>query len=316
MDYRIASLLPSATEIVAALGAADELVGRSHECDFPEGLAALPKVTAARIDATGTSAQIHARMEDALADVLSVYQIDVVGLTDLTPNVIITQAQCEVCAVTEDDVVAVLAQWGGDVATQPGSGMKLVSLTAEDLTGVYKDIAHVAHALDREAQGTVLITEMKNRLHAIGCSAVEAGWKPQLMLIEWMEPLMAGGNWMPELIALAGGEGLFAEVGKHSPWVDWADIAAADPEAILIAPCGFNLERVLEEMPALTKIPGWADLKAVKAGRVAAADGNSFFNRPGPRLVESTEIIAEFLHPDVFDFGHEGPHWRRVEGAG
>jgi iron complex transport system substrate-binding protein len=186
----------------------------------------------------------------------------------------------------------------------------MVSLTAADLAGVYEDIARVARALGREAQGTALITDMKNRLDAIGCAAVEAGWKPRLMLIEWMEPLMAGGNWMPELIALAGGEGLFAEAGRHSPWVDWADIAAADPEAILIAPCGFDLDRVLEEMPVLTKLPGWGDLKAVKAGRVAAADGNAFFNRPGPRLVESTEIIAEFLHPDVFDFGHQGTHWR------
>ena len=313
MDHRIASLLPSATEIVAALGAAHELVARSHECDFPEGVDALPVLTEARLDATGTSAQIHARMEDALADVLSVYRVDADGLRDLVPDVIVTQAQCAVCAVSEDDVVAALAQWGGgDGTTQPGPGAELVSLTAADLAGVYEDIARVARALGREAQGTVLVAEMKNRLDAIGGRAVEAGWKPQVMLIEWMEPLMAGGNWMPELIALAGGEGLFAEAGRHSPWVDWADIAAADPEAILIAPCGFTLERVLDEMPVLTGLPGWGDLKAVKAGRVAAADGNAFFNRPGPRLVDSTEIIAEFLHPDVFDFGHEGTHWRRV----
>jgi len=315
MDHRIASLLPSATEIVAALGAAHELVARSHECDFPDGIDSLPILTEARLDATGTSAQIHARMDDALADVLSVYRVDAEGLRDLVPDVIVTQAQCAVCAVSEDDVVAALAQWGRDgtnANARRAPGAELVSLTAAELAGVYDDIAHVARALGREAQGAVLVLAMKNRLDAIGCEAVEAGWKPRLMLIEWMEPLMAGGNWMPELIALAGGEGLFAEAGQHSPWVDWAEIAAADPEAILIAPCGFTLDRVLDEMPALTGLPGWADLKAVKAGRVAAADGNAFFNRPGPRLVESTEIIAEFLHPDIFDFGHEGTHWRMV----
>jgi iron complex transport system substrate-binding protein len=307
MDHRIASLLPSATEIVAALGAANELVARSHECDFPVGVDALPVLTEARLDAAGSSADIHARMEDALRDALSVYRVDAEGLADLTPDVIVTQAQCEVCAVSEDDVRAALAQWG---AGAKGSGAQLVSLTAADLSGVYDDIARVARALGREARGTTLVTEMRNRLDAIGCQAVEAGWKPRMMLIEWMEPLMAGGNWMPELINLAGGEGLFAQAGAHSPWVEWDDIAAADPEAILIAPCGFELERVAGEMPVLANLPGWNDLKAVRSGRVAIADGNAFFNRPGPRLVESTEIIAEFLHPDIFDFGHGGTHWR------
>ncbi|MCH8916679.1 MAG: cobalamin-binding protein [Proteobacteria bacterium] len=319
MDHRIASLLPSATEIVAALGAVHELVARSHECDFPHGIETLPVLTEARLDSTGSSAEIHARMEDALADALSIYRVDAGRLAGLAPDVIVTQAQCEVCAVSEDDVAAALAQWGRHGAGgdgQPGPGVELVSLTATNLSGIYDDIARVAQALGRQAQGTVLVAEMKNRLDAIGCRAVEAGWKPRLMLIEWMEPLMAGGNWMPELITLAGGEGLFAEAGAPSRWVDWADIKAADPEAILIAPCGFTLGRVLDEMPALTGLPGWDDLKAVKAGRVAAADGNGFFNRPGPRLVESAEIIAEFLHPDVFDFGHQGTHWRRVEGVG
>ncbi len=308
MHPRIASLLPSATEIVAALGAADHLVARSHECDFPEGVENLPVLTEARLDASGSSAEIHANMESALAEALSVYRVDAGRLRSLAPDVIVTQAQCEVCAVSEDDVIAALAAWGGD----DGSGADLVSLTAGDLAGVYDDIAGVARALGREAAGAGLIADMKNRFDAISCAAVEGGWKPRLMLIEWMEPLMAGGNWMPELIDIAGGEGLFGEAGAHSPWVDWADIAAADPEAILIAPCGFDLDRVLGEMPALTALPGWDGLKAVALGRVAAADGNAFFNRPGPRLVESAEIIAEFLHPDVFDFGHEGTHWRRV----
>lgn len=306
MGLRIVSLLPSATELVAALGAAGDLVGRSHECDFPADVAALPVLTEARLDPSGTSAQIHAGMEQALAEALSVYRVDAKRLRSLAPDVIVTQAQCEVCAVSEDDVTAAIADWGKD-----GEATRLVSLQAQDLSGVYDDIARLAKALGREAQGAVLASEMRNRLDAMSAEAVEAGWKPRLMLIEWMVPLMAGGNWMPELINLAGGEGLFADPGQPSPWVEWEDLRAADPEAILIAPCGFALDRVLAEMPALEGLPGWPELKAVKAGRVAVADGNAFFNRPGPRLVESAEIIAEFLHPDVFDFGHEGIAWQR-----
>lgn len=306
MGLRIVSLLPSATELVAALGAAEDLVGRSHECDFPADVAALPVLTEARLDPSGTSAQIHAGMEQALAEALSVYRVDAKRLRSLAPDVIVTQAQCEVCAVSEDDVTAAIADWGKD-----GEATRLVSLQAQDLSGVYDDIARLAKALGREAQGAVLASEMRNRLDAMSAEAVEAGWKPRLMLIEWMVPLMAGGNWMPELINLAGGEGLFADPGQPSPWVEWEDLRAADPEAILIAPCGFALDRVLAEMPALEGLPGWPELKAVKAGRVAVADGNAFFNRPGPRLVESAEIIAEFLHPDVFDFGHEGIAWQR-----
>jgi iron complex transport system substrate-binding protein len=305
MARRIVSLLPSATELVAALGAAGELVGRSHECDFPPAVAALPVLTEARLDATGTSAEIHAGMEAALADALSVYRVDAAGLKDLAPDVVVTQAQCEVCAVSEDDVVAALGRW------DTGSGgPTLVSLRAEDLAGVYDDLARLGAALGRETQATILAAEMRERFETIAGRSVEAGWKPRLMFIEWMAPPMAGGNWMPELIDLAGGEPLFAEAGKPSPWVDWDDIVAADPEAILIAPCGFELDRVAGEMPTLEALPGWANLKAVRSGRVAIADGNAFFNRPGPRLVESAEIVAEFLHPDVFDFGHEGTHWR------
>lgn len=306
MALRIVSLLPSATEMVAALGAAGELVGRSHECDFPASVSELPVLTEARLDASGTSAEIHAAMGTALSEALSVYRVDADRLRALAPDVVVTQAQCEVCAVSEDEVAAALAGWGAD-----GDGAALVSLKAADLAGVFGDIGALAQALGRQAEAAVLAAEMRNRLDAIGCRAVEAGWKPRLMLIEWMAPLMAGGNWMPELIDLAGGEGLFAAPGRPSLWVEWEELRAADPEAILIAPCGFALERVIAEMPVLEALPGWSDLKAVRSRRVGLADGNALFNRPGPRLVESAEIIAEFLHPDVFDFGHEGTYWRR-----
>jgi iron complex transport system substrate-binding protein len=305
MTLRVASLLPSATEIVAALGAADALVARSHECDHPPGIERLPALTEARIDAAGASADIHRRMEDALRDVLSVYRVDADRLRALAPDVIVTQAQCEVCAVSEDEVRRVLAEWGE-------GGAALVSLTATDLAGVYDDIRRVARALGREDEGARLAAAMGERIAKLGCAAAEAGWKPRLALIEWMEPPMAGGNWMPELAALAGAEPLFAEPGKHSPWIAWEDLRAADPDAILIAPCGFDIARTLGDLAALTGRPGWADLRAVRAGRVAVADGNAYFNRPGPRLADTLEILAEFLHPEIFDFGHEGRAFLRL----
>ncbi len=304
MTLRIATLLPSATEIVAALGAADALVGRSHECDYPAEVGRLPVLTEARLDPAGSSADIHRRMEAAVADALSVYRVHADDLRRLAPDVIVTQAQCEVCAVSEDDVRAVLASWDG--------APRLVSLTAEDLAGVYDDIARVAAAIGREAAGELVIAAMKARIEGIALAASEAGWKPRLLLIEWMEPPMAGGNWMPELVSLAGAENLLSEPGRHSPWIAWEAIAAADPDAILIAPCGFDIPRIMADFPALAARPEWRSLSAVRAGRVAVADGNAYFNRPGPRLVETLEILAEFLHPELFDFGHEGRAFERI----
>lgn len=305
MTLRIASLLPSATEIVAALGAADQLVARSHECDFPAGIERLPVLTEAKIDASGPSAEIHRRMESAVADALSVYRVHGDELRRLAPDVIVTQAQCEVCAVSEDDVRRVLASW-------QGGGARLVSLTAENFAGVYDDIRRVAEALGRPEAGTAAVAEMKARVERIALAASDAEWKPRVLLIEWMEPLMAGGNWMPELVSLAGGENLLSAAGRHSPWIEWDDVIAADPDAIVIAPCGFDIARTMGDLAALTERHGWGDLRAIRDGRVAVADGNAYFNRPGPRLVDTLEILAEFLHPELFDFGHEGNTFRRL----
>ena len=302
---RIASLLPSATEIVAVLGAADELVARSHECDFPAGIENLPVLTEAKIDSSGSSAEIHARMETAATDALSVYRVDVDELRRLAPDVIVTQAQCEVCAVSENDVIAALADW-------PGGGPDLVSLRAEDLAGVYEDIRRVGAALGRAEAGERAAGAMRDRITRIALEASDADWKPRLLVIEWMEPLMAGGNWMPELVTLAAAENLLSQAGRHSPWITWDDVRAADPDAILITPCGFDIPRTLSDIAAVTDRPGWAELAAVRAGRVGVADGNAFFNRPGPRLAESLEILAEFLHPEFFDFGHAGNNFRRL----
>jgi iron complex transport system substrate-binding protein len=300
---RIVSLIASATEIVCALGRHDWLVGRSHECDFPPDVTALPALTVPKFEVEGTSAEIDARVQQIVRDGLSVYRVDGEALKALEPDMIVTQDHCQVCAVSLSDVEAATCTW-------TGRPVAILSLKPDSLADVYADIRRVAAGLDAQVAGEALVRDMTERIAAV--SARVAGRpRPRVAFIEWVEPLMAGGNWMPELVELAGAENLLSAAGKHSPWITWEAIRAADPDAILVAPCGFDIARSLADMPTLTARPGWADLAAVRAGRVAIADGNAYFNRPGPRLVETLEILAEFLHPEVFDFGHDGRTFRR-----
>jgi iron complex transport system substrate-binding protein len=195
-----------------------------------------------------------------------------------------------------------------------GRDVDIVSLRPDALADAWTDIARVAEALGCPEDGAALIGSLTARMrHVAGrCAGLP---KPTVACIEWIDPLMAAGNWMPELVGMAGGVNLFGEAGKHSPWMTWDQLRAADPDVIAILPCGFDIPRVLEEMPLLTAQPGWAGLKAVKSGRVYVTDGNQYFNRPGPRLAESLEILADILHPGRFDFGHEGVGWMALESV-
>ena len=295
---RVASLLASATEIVCALGARDLLVARSHECDFPPEVAALPAVTAPKLDTSRPSALIDRDVKTLLEQALSVYRVEAERLRDLAPEIIVTQTQCEVCAVSENDVVAALAGWTG---TRP----RIVSLRPDGLTDVVADILRVAEAIDRPAAGQALVAAMEARLSTVALRAAQLE-RPSVACIEWIEPLMAAGNWMPELVAMAGGENLFGQAGRHSPWLTMEALAASDPDVIVVLPCGFDIARTRAEMPALAGRPEWQGLRAVREGQVWLVDGNQYFNRPGPRLAESAEILAEILHPDVFRFGRAG----------
>ncbi len=303
---RIVSLLPSATEIVCALGMKDCMAGRSHECDYPPGVERLPALTAPRFDPEGASAEVDRRVKSILQNALSVYRVDADQLMALRPDVIVTQSQCEVCAVSENELNAALAQ------SINGPSPLVVSLKAASLEGVVADIERVAAALDVERKGAELTASIRQRMRRISERAAGAGSRPSLATIEWIDPLMSGGNWMPELIEIAGGRNLFGRAGEHSPRIGFDQLAAANPDAILIAPCGFGIERSLRELPALSRNPRWQRLAAVRSGRVYVADGNHYFNRPGPRLAESAEILAEILHPKLFDFGRQGEGWRRL----
>jgi iron complex transport system substrate-binding protein len=298
---RIISLLPSATEIVAALGFGDRLVGRSHECDFPPGVEDLPACSSTKIPAQGNSTEIDERVKEIVAEGLSVYRVDVERLRELRPDLILTQTQCAVCAVTPRDLEDALCMWTG---AQPG----IVSLEPNDLSDVWNDIRRVGDALGVLSRAEELIGSLTKRLAAIREQARDLS-RPTVAAIEWLDPLMSGGNWMPELIEIAGGSSLFARPGEHSNWLDWATLIEADPEVILLLPCGFKIAQTIRDLNLLTENPAWANLRAVKEGRVYAIDGHHFFNRPGPRLVESAEIVAEILHPNRFNFGHRGTGW-------
>ena len=302
---RIVTLLPSATEIVCALGFEDQLVGRSHECDFPPEVVRVPALTEAKFNPEGTSAQIDQRVKKIVGDALSVYRVDAARLRDLRPDVIVTQSQCEVCAVSERDVEAAVAEWLG---VRP----KIVSLAPYGLDDIFTDMQRVADALDAPARGTELVKRLRARLAAIKEKGRQASERPSVATIEWIDPLMAAGNWMPTLVEMAGGVNLFGKAGEHSPWMKFEDLAAKDPDLILILPCGFDMDRAAQDLPALTTHPDWNGLPAVRARRVFMADGNQYFNRPGPRIAESLEILAEILHPELFRFGHEGTGWRRL----
>jgi iron complex transport system substrate-binding protein len=304
---RIVSLLPSATEIVAALGFGDHLVGRSHECDFPAGVEKLPACSSTKVPVQGTSGEIDARVKDIVAEGLSVYRVDVDRLRELRPDLILTQTQCAVCAVTPRDLEQALCTWTG---AQPA----MVSLEPNDLSDVWNDIRRVGEALGVRSRAEQLIGSLTQRLAAIREKTRDLQ-RPSVAAIEWLDPLMSGGNWMPELIEIAGGQSLFARAGEHSNWLDWAALIDADPEVILLLPCGFKIEQTIRDLNLLTENPGWASLRAVKKGRVYLIDGHHFFNRPGPRLVESAEIVAEILHPDRFGFGHRGTGWIQIDEA-
>jgi len=302
MKHRIVSLIASSTEMVCALGFEKELVGRSHECDFPQSVASLPVCTEPKFNVEGSSREIDQRVKETLKDALSVYRVDEGVLQKLRPTHIITQDQCEVCAVSLKDVELALCKI---IDSNP----KIVSLSPNSLEDVWNDILKVAESLEAPEKGEGLIQEFKKRIEGISLKAQAISPKPTVACIEWIDPLMAGGNWVPELVEMAGGVNLFGEAGKHSPWMTWEDLKEKDPDILIILPCGYDIKKTRIEMSVLSEKKDWSELKAVKNKKVFLTDGNQYFNRPGPRLVESLEILAEIFHPDAFEFGHKGYGW-------
>lgn len=290
--------------MVCALGGGAQLVGRSHECDFPVEVTSLPVCTESKLLPHATSRELDEQIHNLLGASLSIYRLNTRLIQELKPTLILTQSQCNVCAVSEAEVAKALGHW-------PGPTPQILSLTPHRLADVWEDMRRVASVLGVSEHGKEVLRALKVRcVDVIEKSCLLA--RPSVACLEWLDPLMGAGNWVPELVELAGGRNLFGEPGKHTGRLKWEDLRAANPDFILALPCGFDLTRTRAEMAALTQKPGWADLKAVRKGRVFQCDGSAFFNRPGPRLVESLEILAEILHPEKFQFGHEGRGWQRA----
>jgi iron complex transport system substrate-binding protein len=300
---RIVSLIASASEIVASLGLSRYQVGRSHECDFPPEILALPICTSPAFPVDGSSAEIDRRVRERVANALSVYEVSREVLDALQPTHVITQTQCRVCAVSLEDVERALTGW---VASRP----KLVALEPNCLADVWADIRRVAAVFGIAEYGEDMVADLLEKMQAISARALSTGRRPRVACIEWQEPLMAAGNWVPELVEMAGGVNLFGYAGLHSPWMNWQELLDADPDVIVTMPCGFDLARTCAEMSWLDRRPEWNKLRAVQNRQVYLADGNQYFNRPGPRLLESLQILAEILHPELFEPMLAGDAWR------
>ena len=301
---RIVSLIASATEMVHALGLGEFQTGRSHECDYPPAVAALPVCTRPKFDISGNSREIDRRVKETLATAWSVYDVFDEVLERLQPTHIVTQTQCEVCAVSLKDVERALSE-------RFPSRPQVIALEPNSLADIRNDILRLARTCGVEDRGRDLIASMDREMGGIAARTRQCGSHPRVAAIEWQEPLMAAGNWVPEMIAMLGAENLFGTPGAHSPWMKWEDLAASDADAIIFMPCGYDLERTRAEMHWLTDRPGWKSLKAVRQGRVFLADGNQYLNRPGPRVLESLEILAEILFPDCFEPKLEHTGWER-----
>ncbi len=312
---RIVSLLASATEMIYQLGCLDQLVGRSHECDYPPEVQSLPVVSRVQIDIDTSSAEIDAQIkqlahkevepEDPALKALSIYALDVEQLQALRPDVIFTQTQCEVCAVSERDVMQAIQHLTG---LHP----RIVSLAPHQLNDVWEDILRVGEALGRYEQAKRLVYGYKKRLTHLRFATSKFGSKPRVTVLEWLDPLMAAGNWTPELVDYAGGANVFGEVGLHSPWLSWEELQAEDPDILVLSPCGFTIERTLQDVALLRQHPMWQSLQAVKNGRVYAIDGNQYLNRSGPRLVESAELLGRTIWGEQLGVQVDANGWKHI----
>jgi iron complex transport system substrate-binding protein len=298
---RIVSLLSSGTEIVCRLGAGEELVGRSHECDNPGWVKRLPVCSCPAFNVEMSSREIDAEVRRRMKENEPLYHVDAELITRLKPDLLITQEHCEVCAVTPTDMKRTGCE---------GLAKQVLALSAGSLRGIYDGILAVGKAIDRAAAAKDLVGEIQQKIDNVH-RAVRRKPAPSLVVLEWTDPVFPTGNWGPELVEAANGKLLLSEEGEHSRAISWDDVRQANPDHLIVAPCGYNLSRSIREIPILEALPGWFKLRAVKGGRVAFADGSKFFNRSGPTVGETVEIIAEILHGCRFGRGWEGRAWRR-----
>jgi iron complex transport system substrate-binding protein len=297
---RIASLLASGTELVCALGLGESLVGRSHECEEPAWVKALPQLSRPTFPIDGPSGEIDGHVRARLRAGQPLYEVDDGALTALAPDIILTQTHCEVCAVSPGDLSCGLSP--------RLDRRRVVSLDGGTLETVLEGFERVSEVLGVGERGTALARNLRLRAESVA-ERVRDRPAPTVACIEWIDPVFAMGNWGPELVALAGGRSVLGQAAARSTTTPWDAVLAADADVLVVAPCGFSLARTLAEMPTVAARPGFRDLRAARAGRVFACDGNAWFNRAGPSLFETPEILAELLHPRLFAPAHRGTAW-------
>ena len=291
---RIVSLLPSATEIVCALGLSEALVGVTHACDFPPEIAGKPVVTRPKLaTATLTSRQIDTAVHDAQQQGQTLYELDLALLTNLAPDLVLTQGLCDVCAVSHGVVQAAVPA----LPARP----KVLSFSPQKLADVLSDVKTIGDFTGRQPQARALIAQLRSKLDRVALATARLQRVPRVVCLEWLDPPWTAGHWVPDQVGLAGGQELLALAGLPSRRADWAEVVAAEPEVLVLMPCGFDLEHALQEAARTTWPTEWPALPAVRTGQVWAVDASAYFNRPGPRLFEGLELLASLFHPDRFD---------------
>lgn len=305
---RIVSLLPSATEIVRALGLEDQLVGVTHECDYPASVKLLPKVTRTLIPSDARSIEIDELVREQLRTNRTLYSLDLPVLERLRPDLIVTQAPCDVCAVAEDEV--------RDAACSLPGQPRVINLEPQTLAEVLSCMGKLALACDVEHAAEEVVAGLKTRVKAVSARTNQLRHRPRVALLEWLDPPFSCGHWSPELVRLAGGDEVLGIEGQPSRTLSWDDVRAARPEMVFIACCGFNAERTMRDLPALRATPEWRNSPAARSGRIYVTNGSDYFSRPGPRLVDSLEILAHALHPRVHPLPGGLPRAIRIADAG
>src|SRR6266496_2677972 len=303
---RIVSFLPSATEMACALGLGDQLVGITHECDYPPEIEGKPVVVRNVLPIeTMSQPEIDAAVTQRMRDGLSLYQVDEKLLQKLAPDIILTQDLCQVCAPSGNEVTEALEL----LSKKP----QILWLTPKSLEEIFDNLRELGRATGHAREAEELIAAGHARLEKVAAVTRNLSHRPRVFCLEWLDPVYCSGHWMPEMVEIAGGVDALARKGADSVRIPWNDVLEWAPEVLIITPCGFNLDKVFELTPQLFNNPGWSDLPAVRNGRVYAVDANSYFARPGPRVVEGTELLAHLIHPELFQWEGSQEAFRRIE---
>ncbi len=303
---QIVSFLPSATEMACALGLADQLVGITHECDYPPEISGKPVVVRNALPIeTMSQPQVDAAVAQRIRDGLSLYEVDEKLLQQLAPDLILTQNLCQVCAPSGNEV----SQAVNLLPRKP----EILWLTPTSLEEIFANVRELGEATGRAQEAEELIATGRVRLEKIAALTRDLSHRPRVFCMEWLDPVYCSGHWVPEMAKLAGGVDTLARVGEDSVRIPWEDVLAWAPEVLVITPCGFSLDKVIEQAQELPNFPGWSDLPAVREGRVYAVDANSYFARPGPRVVDGTELLAHLIHPGLFPWKGPASAYQQLE---